>query len=136
MARLLAHHGQAPFDRILSGRFEQFVDKGLDRIAGMGVSDRTPPQYGNPDIDLVQVAFEVGKLVGRFVGTFIGGRIHAVLESHRLERRALHDRLPDDGIAPGFDLAVADHAAHAMNAERAIIAAAHVVLAGPDHLTA
>ena len=52
----------------------------------------------------------------------------------RFERRALQDRLADDGVRPGDDPAVAHRAAHAMQDERAVVAAAHVVLARPDEL--
>ena len=99
VARLVGHQREPAFDRILARGFQQLVDEGLDRVAGVGVADRAPPQHGHTDIDLVQVALEIRNLVGNLVGALTGGGIHAVLD-HRLERRALHDRLADDGVGP------------------------------------
>jgi hypothetical protein len=42
--RMLAHHREAPGERILPGRLQQFVDEALDRVVGVRVADRTPPQ--------------------------------------------------------------------------------------------
>src|SRR3984893_15968788 len=117
MARRLAHHRKTAFNGILSRRLEQFIDERFHSVTGVGVTHRTPPQHGDADIDLMQVAFKIGDLVGDVVRALIGCRIQAVFERHRLKRRTLHDRLADDGIAPGLDLAVADDPAHAMNAE-------------------
>src|SRR4029077_15949602 len=102
--------------------------------AGVGMPYRTPPQHRHADVDLVQIAFEISDLVGNIVRALIGRGVQAVLEGHRLERRALHDRLTHDGVAPTLDLAVADDTAHVMDHERAIVAAAHVVLSSPDQL--
>src|ERR1700694_5213080 len=132
MAALLAHQSQPAFHRVLSGGLKKLIDKGLDRVAGMGMSDRAPPQYGDADVNLVEVAFEVGNVVGNFARSFVGGGIQPILEGHRCEWRALHDRLSDDSIGPALNLAVADHAAHAVDAERAVVAAAHVIFTGPD----
>src|ERR1700730_2932289 len=134
IARRLAHHGKTAFNGILSRRLEQFIDERFHRVTGVGVTHRTPPQHGDADIDLMQVAFEIGDLVGDVMRALIGCRIQAVLYRHRLKRRTLHDRLADDGIAPGLDLAVADDPAHAMNAERPVVPAAHIVLARPHQL--
>jgi hypothetical protein len=134
MARLLAHQFKAALDRVLACRFEQLIDKRFDGITGVGMPHRTPPQDRHTDIDLMQVAFEVRDIVGNFVRAFIGCRVEAVLHGHRLKGRTLHDGLTDNGVAPGLNLAVAHHSAHAVNAERTIVSPAHVVFAGPDQL--
>src|ERR1700730_8666909 len=134
MARRLAHHRKTAFNGILSRRLEQFIDERFHRVTGVGVTHRTPPQHGDAHIDLMQVAFKIGDLVGDVMRALIGCRIQAVLERHRLKRRTLHDRLADDGVAPGFDPPVARDPAHAMNPERPVIAAPHVILARPHQL--
>jgi hypothetical protein len=50
------------------------------------------------------------------------------------ERRALHDRLADNGVCSGRDLSVAQRAAHAVDVQWAVVAAAESVLARPDQL--
>ena len=52
-----------------------------------------------------------------------------------LKRRAGEDRLPDDAVPPGNDVAFAiETSLDAMHVDRPIPAALHVILARPDHL--
>src|ERR1019366_6638779 len=132
MARRLGHHRKAAFDGILPGSLEHFVDESLDRVTGVGVSDRTPPQYRNADVDLMQIASEVCNLIRNFARSLVHRGIEPVFHRHRCEWRPFHDRLADDRIGPRLDPSIADHAAHAVHAEWTVVTAAHVILAGPN----
>ncbi len=63
-------------------------------------------------------------------------RVHAVLDHHRLERRAADDRLADDGVLPAHHGALARRHAdtRAVHVQGAVVAALDVVLAAPHHL--
>ena len=63
------------------------------------------------------------------------GLVHTVLDHEGFERRALEDRLTDDHVVPADDLAAVVHAhVDAVQVHRAVVAAADVVFAAPDHL--
>ena len=92
-----------------------------------------PPQDRDADLRRVEFAPEVGDLVRQFVRTLDRGRIDAVLH-HRLEGRSLEDRLADARARPGHDLSIPHAAAHPVHDQRAVIAAADIVLPCPHEL--
>ena len=57
-----------PCDRVLPRRLQQLIDEALDRIGGMGMADRAPPQGRHADLGIVHLAAEVGDLVEDLVG--------------------------------------------------------------------
>jgi hypothetical protein len=81
----------------------------------------------------VQIAAEISDLVGQLVGALDGGRIDAVLD-HCLERRTFENRLTDAGARPRHDLASTQAAAQPVHEQRAVVAAADIVLPRPHQL--
>ncbi len=79
----------------------------------------------------MKVAGEILDSVGNVARSFDRKRINAVLDHRRFEWRAFDERLPDNGIAPGDNLAVFESAAQTMDKHRTVITAANVILACP-----
>ncbi len=78
---------------------------------------------------------EAERHVVRFAEAFDHGRIDAVLDHHRLERRARQNRLSDHSVVPGHDLALGiEPDLGAVYVRRAVVAALDIVLAAPHHL--
>ncbi|MNT34006.1 hypothetical protein D3C72_1699590 [compost metagenome] len=64
MARCRVEQCKSAFHRIPSDAAQEFVDEGLDGKAGMGVTDRPPPERRDWQRDVVRGHFEIGDPVG------------------------------------------------------------------------
>src|SRR5450631_755989 len=73
--------------------------------------------------------------IGRVHHTLDGAAVDAVLDHHLLEGRSCNDGLADNGVLPGDGTALRISARlDAVDEHRAIVAAADIVLARPNHL--
>ena len=60
MARMVLQQRAAELDRVLAGRLRQLVDEDLDRVGGVGLADRTPPQHRHADLGGRQLDAQFG----------------------------------------------------------------------------
>jgi hypothetical protein len=83
----------------------------------------------------VQLDREVRNAVGQVGRALDRGGVDAVLHQHRLERGAGEDRLADDHVLPGDQVALRIEAGfQRVVVHRPVEAGAHVVLAAADEL--
>ncbi len=130
---LLAQQLLAVGHRIHIGGMGRLVDQRLHHEGGMGGTDGAPPQHGYVGLDVMYR--QVERHVVRLAHALDHGGVDPVLDHHRLERRAADDGLAHDGMVPGHDVALCvQPQLGAVHMCRAVVAAADVVLAAPDHL--
>ncbi len=98
--------------------------------------DRAPPQHRHLDVARrTQLHLEVGHRIGQVGDTFDRGMVDALLDQERLHRGTGDDRLADDAVVPGLQLAGLIQAdARTVQVHRAEEAATGIVLTRPDHL--
>jgi len=134
MARMILQQFKPEGDRILAGGLCHLVKEGLDRIGRVGRTDRAPPQHRNAGLHARQPDAQVGDRIGQIGGTFDRGEVDAVLDCHALEGGARHDRLADDVVRPGGDIALGiETRLHRMHIGWTVTPALHVVIARPLH---
>ena len=122
--------------RILPRRVRHLVEEALDHEGGVRVADRAPPERRHAAAAPVPVHEHVRDRVGEVRRALDRGLVDAVLDDEPLERRAGHERLARRSAAarrPGCRPRRAPRAQRVVGA-RPVEAAAHVVLARPDHL--
>ena len=115
----------------------QLVHEALHDEAGMRMADRTPPEDRDARLGGMQADPVVRDRlqVGGIGGAFDGRSVHALLDHHLRERGPLEDGLADDRLTPGDRQTIAAEArVQPVHPHRPVVAAAHVVFAGPDQL--
>ena len=132
---MLAQECAAQRQRILASGARDLVKEALGGERRVGRPHRAPPLHGHGQLWRMELEQPVGNRVRQVGRAFDRGLVDAVLHHHRLERRAGEDRLPDDRVAPGDELALRIEARlERVVVHRAVVARAHVVLASPDEL--
>ena len=110
-----------------------FIQEGLDGKSSVRVPHRAPPLHRDADLRRVQVHLHVGNAVKYVRGAFDRRGVYAVLDSERLEERALHDRLADNRVRPSDRIAVCIQTCHeAVMPHRPVPTSLQIVFASPD----
>ena len=136
MTRMTVQQRMTEGVRVLPCSDGGLVDHGFGDVTGVGMTDRTPPQHRYLDIArCAQLHLQVGHRIGQVGNPLHRGVVDAVLDHEGLHRSTGHDRLADDAVVPGLQLAGLVQAdAHAVQVQRPEITATGIVLARPDHL--
>ena len=99
----------------------------------MRMPDRTPPQYRHIHGRMMRGNMKVRNIVVSVCGAFDSSRINAILNDEGSKRRASHDGLAHNDVTPCRRHAIRAHSnLDAVHVHRTIVAALHVVFAGPD----
>ena len=120
-------------DRIHLGSDRQLLKQRLHDEGVVRMPDRTPPQHRHVHRRMMRPNMEVRNIVVSIGGAFDGSRINTILDDEGSKRRAGHDGLAHYHVMPcNWHPIRANSDLDPMYVHRSIVAALHVVFAGPD----
>src|ERR1019366_3328233 len=106
MARMLGEEPPANYQRIDPCRVGELIQEALIRVGRVSGAYRSPPQCRDAHLrDMCRDA-EVRHLVGQRACPFDHSLVDTVFQHGALERRAPYERLADNDLVPGDDIAI------------------------------
>ncbi len=133
VSRMFVQQCSAKFEWVLARRLGKFIHERLDHKRRVRMSDRAQPEARHASGRLLPVHQQIWNVVGNVLRAFDRSVIHAFLDEVLRKWRARDERLANDSLLPGQQLAACiQSGAHGVIRARPVKSTAHVVLARPN----